>query len=72
MSVTVKARLLWVLPLVMVGSWMAVRTLAASPALLVSSRAGSARVVVAAAAPQVSDPALARLINRFAAAARNQ
>jgi hypothetical protein len=70
-----KARLLWVLPVAVVGSWLAVRTLAAStvtvamappPILMVS--------VMPSAAPrlEIKDVALARRISRLAALARQK
>lgn len=78
MSVMLKARLLWVLPLAMFGSWLAVRTLTAStigaaatdppPSLLMSS---TTTAVAARARVEVKDTALTKHITRLAGAARS-
>jgi hypothetical protein len=63
-----KIRVLWVLPVLVAGSWLAVRSLAASPAEplddppLASSRP----------APELHDPALARFIAEQAARLRGE
>jgi hypothetical protein len=70
-----KARLLWVLPVAVVGSWLAVRTLAAStvtaavappPMLMVSVMPDTTPK------PELRDAALARRISRLAALARQK
>ncbi|HVR64828.1 MAG TPA: hypothetical protein VMU50_23175 [Polyangia bacterium] len=74
MSVILKARFLWVLPLAVVGSWLAVRTLAAStmtratqapPALVVATD-----VALEGPVAGVQDAALSRYIATLAARAR--
>ena len=70
MSVIFKARVLWVLPVAVVGSWMAVRTLAASTMARAHEPALVAAVAVAAPiGPEIKDAALVRLISRHANAA---
>jgi DNA-binding transcriptional LysR family regulator len=66
MPMSAKARYVWIVPTVLVASWLAVRSLAAYPAYedepqlsLVSSR-------------EIADPALKGLIAHFAAEARGQ
>jgi len=75
MSVMMKARLLWVLPVAVVGSWLAVRTLGASmvappPGPLVAMTALS--IAGPAARPEIKDHALAKLISRHALRARQK
>jgi len=65
---SLKIRVLWVLPVLVAGSWLAVRSLAASPAEplddppLLSSRPG----------PELRDQALARLVWQQAARLRGE
>jgi hypothetical protein len=66
MPMSVKARYVWMVPAVLVASWLAVRSLAAYPAYeeepplsLVSTR-------------EIADPALKGLIAHFAAEARRR
>ena len=59
MSANNKARILWIFPVVLLASWVAVRGLAASPDA--SASASNA---------EVADPSLRRLIGGFADAAR--
>ena len=68
-----KARLFWIIPALLVASWLAVRSLAASPARN-QGDLGAPPVPFAslAQARQVRDPALARFIGGFAAAARRE
>lgn len=61
---TVKTRLLWICPLAVMVSWLAVRTLSASPEARLPSMA-------VAGSAEIKDAALAELIGRFAAAARS-
>jgi hypothetical protein len=74
MSVMLKARLLWVLPVAVIGSWLAVRTLAASTMTAAPEQSPPSLMVAAAvAAPvglEIQDAALAKLITRHAQAAR--
>ncbi|HXI61042.1 MAG TPA: hypothetical protein VNO55_33520 [Polyangia bacterium] len=70
-----KARLLWVLPVAVVGSWLAVRTLGASmvvppPRPMVAMTTLS--VVDPVARPEIKDHALAKLISRHAMRARQK
>ena len=69
-----KARHLWILPALLVASWLAVRSLAASP---VRDRNPASRdalgdppVPVASLSRELHDPALARFIGGLAADAR--
>jgi hypothetical protein len=75
MSVMMKARLLWVLPVAVVGSWLAVRTLGASMAVqpprpMVAMT--TLPIAGPAARPELKDHALARLISRHATRARQK
>lgn len=63
------ARLLWIIP-VFVASWLAVRSLAASPARDHDHGLSDPPVPVASLSREIRDPALARLIGGFAAEAR--
>ena len=76
MSVMLKARLLWVLPLAVVGSWLVVRTLGASTIAPVSDSppalAMATSVVLPASVVEVKDAALSRHITRLAAKARKK
>ena len=67
-----KARHLWVIPALLVASWLAVRSLAASPARHQERREGLSDppVPFASLSREIRDPALARLIGGFAAEAR--
>jgi hypothetical protein len=70
-----RARLLWVIPALLVASWLAVRSLAASPAHDRGAEPhreglGDPPVPFAALSREIRDPALARLIGGFAADAR--
>ena len=66
-----KARLLWIIP-ALFASWLAVRSLAASPARNQDrpEGLGDPPVPFASLSREVRDPALARLIGGFAAEAR--
>jgi hypothetical protein len=63
---SVKARHFWMVPVVFVATWLAVRTLAANPAF------GLDDPQLATGSHEIADPALAGLISRFAARARGQ
>ena len=60
-----KPRTLWILPAVIVASWMAVRSLAALPAY------GLEDPPLATAPSQIADPVVAEMISRFARDARH-
>jgi hypothetical protein len=60
-----KARILWVLPPVLLASWLAVRSLAALPAY------GLEDPPLADAPSQIADPVVAEMISRFARDARH-
>jgi hypothetical protein len=60
-----KSRILWVLPPVLLASWLAVRSLAAIPAY------GLEDPPLASAPSQIADPVLAEMISRFARDARH-
>jgi hypothetical protein len=62
-------RLLWIVPAVVVASWLAVRSMAALPAPERGSELGDPPPLTGTGRGIV-DPALARLIARFAAEAR--
>ena len=64
-----KSRLLWVIPALLIASWLAVRSLAASPAQR-SRRWGDPPGPLRWCSYEVHDPALAKLISGFAADAR--
>lgn len=64
---SVKHRVLFIVPAVVAASWIAVRSVAASPpAGLEDDPPLAARTV----SQEIPDPALAQLISRFAAEAR--
>jgi hypothetical protein len=63
------ARHLWVIPALLIASWLAVRSLAASPAQDHEAW-GDPPGPFAVVSSEVHDPALAKLISRFAADAR--
>ena len=67
-----RARLLWVIPALLIASWLAVRSLAASPVPNQDRRDGLSDppVPFASLSREIRDPALARLIGGFAAEAR--
>jgi hypothetical protein len=65
MNMSAKARILWVLPPVLLASWLAVRSLAAIPAY------GLEDPPLAAAPSQIADPVVAEMISRFARDARH-
>jgi hypothetical protein len=66
-----KLRSVWILPAIVVASWLAVRSLAASPGQgLDDPPAPLASAQTAHAHIDVRDPGLERLIKRFAAVAR--
>jgi hypothetical protein len=65
MSVKNKVRLVWIFPAVLLGTWLAVRTLAASPEAPLAAVVVSGRAEV-----EVNDRPLQRLIGGFAEAAR--
>jgi hypothetical protein len=60
-----KSRILWILPPVLLASWLAVRSLAAIPAY------GLEDPPLASAPSQIADPVLAEMISRFARDARH-
>jgi hypothetical protein len=61
------ARLLWIIPALLVASWLAVRSLAASPAPTRQDREmGDPPVPFASLAREVRDPALQRYIGDLA------
>jgi hypothetical protein len=65
------ARLLWIIPALVVASWLAVRSLAASPAPASGDRElGDPPVPFASLSREVRDPALQRYIGALAANAR--
>jgi hypothetical protein len=66
MSAKNKVRLVWSFPAVLLASWLAVRTLAASP------DSPPAKASFCSAGTELSDPSLHRLIGRFAEEARDQ
>ena len=65
-------RHLWIIPALLVVSWLAVRSLAASPIPTQERREvlGDPPVPFASLSREIRDPALARLIGGFAAEAR--
>jgi hypothetical protein len=65
---SVNKRTLWIVPAALVASWLAVRSLAALPALELDDPQPS----FALAGHAIVDPSLARLIGRFAAEARDR
>jgi hypothetical protein len=70
-----KARLFWIIPALLVASWIAVRSLAASPARDQQARGAwgtlnDPPVPLASLSREVRDPALTRFIGGFAAQAR--
>jgi DNA-binding transcriptional LysR family regulator len=64
---SVKARYVWIVPAVLVASWLAVRSLAAYPAYELEDPELSM-----ISAHEIADPALTGLIRHFAAQARGQ
>jgi hypothetical protein len=67
---SVKSRIIWIYPAILVASWLAMRTLAASP----EQGLDDPPAPLASARPQgleIRDAALERLIGHFAAAARS-
>jgi len=70
-----RARHIWIIPSLFVASWLAVRTLAASPARdsrnqQTGDTLSDPPVPFASLSREIRDPALARLIGGFAAEAR--
>jgi hypothetical protein len=70
-----KARVFWLIPAVLVASWLAVRSLAASPARDQQTHGAwgalnDPPVPLASLSREVRDPALTRFISGFAAQAR--
>jgi hypothetical protein len=67
-----KVRLLWIIPALLVASWLAVRSLAASPApdQRNHDQLGDPPLPFASLSREVRDPALQRFIGGFAAQAR--
>ena len=67
-----KARLVWIIPALLVASWLAVRSQAASSARdpQRSDTLSDPPVPFASLSREIRDPALARLIGGFAAEAR--
>jgi hypothetical protein len=64
-----RIRLLWVIPALLIASWLAVRSIAASAAEP-RDALGDPPGPFASLSYEVSDPALSKLIARFAADAR--
>jgi hypothetical protein len=64
---SVKARHMWIVPTVLVASWLAVRSLAANPAYEMEDPQ-----LAMASAREVADPALTGLIRHFAEDAQRQ
>jgi hypothetical protein len=64
-----RTRLIWIIPAVLIASWLAVRSLAARPNVQ-GLDDPPAPLAAVAAQQEVIDPALAQLIGRFAAEAR--
>lgn len=64
---SVKHRVLFIIPAVVVVSWVAVRSMAASPPRGLDE---DPPLALASASPETPDPALAQLIAQFAAEAR--
>jgi len=67
-SMSATARHLWVIPALLIASWLAVRSLSASPAR--DHDAWGDPPGPFAVSSEVNDPALAKLISGFAADAR--
>jgi len=70
---SVNRRLLWLCPAVVMGSWLAVRTLGASPEQPFPVYLQSDALLPLSASTEtaeIRDAALAQMIGRFAAAAR--
>ena len=70
-----KARLFWIIPALLVASWLAVRSLAASPARDPQARGAWSALndppaSLASLSREVRDPALTRFIGGLAAQAR--
>ena len=65
---SVNKRTLWIVPAALVASWLAVRSLAALPALELDDP----QPAFALRGNAIVDPSLARLIGRFAAQARDR
>ena len=65
-----KPRHLWIIPALLVVSWLAVRSLAASPAQDRREGLSDPPVPFASLSREIRDPALSRLIGGFAADAR--
>ena len=68
---SVKARYVWIIPAVLLASWLAVRSLAAYPAYEMEDPQLS-MVSMRVSAREIADPALRGLISHFAAEARGQ
>jgi hypothetical protein len=64
---SVKARYVWIVPAVLVASWLAVRSLAAYPAYEMEDPQ-----LTLVSSQEIADPALKGLIAHFAADARGQ
>jgi hypothetical protein len=62
---SVKSRVLWIIPTAVVASWLAVRSFAAIPAY------GLEDPPLASAPSQIADPVVAEMISRFARDARH-
>jgi|KBSMisStandDraft_5_1062788.scaffolds.fasta_scaffold612217_2 hypothetical protein len=72
---SVKARLFWIIPAILVASWLAVRSLAASPARNPHDKVsrgdiGDPPIPLASLSRELRDPALARYIGGLAVEAR--
>lgn len=67
MPMSVKARYVWIIPAVLLASWLAVRSLAAYPAYEMEDPQLSM-----VSAREIADPALTGLIRHFADQARGQ
>jgi len=69
MSAKNKTRLFWILPAALLGSWLTVQSLSASPGSAPNSSPVSSVVTVN---PEPNDASLQHLIGQFADAARAQ
>ena len=67
---SVKHRVFFVVPAVIAASWVAVRSVAASPPAGLDEDPPLTVTASLAVSPELPDPALAQLISRFAAEAR--
>ena len=68
---SVRMRLVWLYPAILLASWLAVRTLAASPQRGLDDPPAPL-ASAGPASPELRDPALERFIGRLAAVARSR